>query len=112
MSAERSGLAMLPYQASNTGCTIVVGILIGIVGWYVPFVWAGSTVFAIGCGLLYTLKVDSDTARLVGYQVIAGAGLGVAFNVPFVAAQVVSGTSDLSSASESHLPHGKPRRLP
>jgi hydrogenase/urease accessory protein HupE len=94
----------LPYQVSSTAANIVTGISLGIVGWYNPFIWVGSSTFIIGCGLLCTLKVDSSTATLIGYQIIAGAGQGTANNIPYIAAQTVASKEDMSSASESFEP--------
>ncbi|KMU83846.1 hypothetical protein CIHG_01629 [Coccidioides immitis H538.4] len=84
-SPEKSGLDVVPYQASNAGTSLIVGLLVGMVGWYVPFVWFGALAFAIGSSLLYTVGPNSYTATLIVYQFITG---------------VVSNRDDISSAGE------------
>ncbi|EXJ81980.1 hypothetical protein A1O1_08047 [Capronia coronata CBS 617.96] len=94
-TAEGSGIRTIPYLVSTTISSIVVGASITILGPYVPFTWVGSAVFAIGSGLLYTLKVDSSTGTWIGYQILTGAGAGACVQVPFIAVQVVLGKKDM-----------------
>lgn len=61
--------------------------------------WAGSSVFTIGAGLLYTLKVNSTAGQWVGYQILAGLGAGASVQIPFVAVQVVTSTKDMPTAN-------------
>ncbi|WEW58677.1 hypothetical protein PRK78_004145 [Emydomyces testavorans] len=96
---EKSGLDVVAYQASNTGTSLVVGLLVAVIGWYVPFVWFGAVAFVIGSGLLFTVDMDSHTATLVGYQIITGLGKGASVQIPYVAAQVVSNKKDMSSTN-------------
>lgn len=81
----------------------MTGILVGVLGWYVPFIWLGSMVFTIGSGLLYTLNVDSNTATLIDYQILTGVGFGASVQLPYIAAQVVTNKNDMSSASKFFL---------
>ncbi|TPX25788.1 hypothetical protein DIZ76_011245 [Coccidioides immitis] len=97
-SPEKSGLDVVPYQASNAGTSLIVGLLVGMVGWYVPFVWFGALAFAIGSSLLYTVGPNSYTATLIVYQFITGVGMGASVQIPYIAAQVVSNRDDISSA--------------
>jgi hypothetical protein len=77
----------------------VIGALITVVGWYAPFMWFGSGVFAIGAGMLYTLKVSSPNSHWIGYQILAGFGAGAGVQIPFIAVQVVSSTKDMPTAN-------------
>lgn len=61
--------------------------------------WFGSAVFTIGSGMLYTLKVDSPSARWIGYQILAGVGAGASVQIPFVAVQVVTSDKDMPTAN-------------
>jgi hypothetical protein len=56
-------------------------------------------VFTVGCGLLYTLKVDSGKAKWIGYQILTGGGSGMAIQLPFVAVQVVLPPKDVPSGN-------------
>jgi len=61
--------------------------------------WFGSAVFAIGSGMLYTLKLDSSAGHWVGYQILAGLGAGASVQIPFVAVQVVTSEKDMPTAN-------------
>jgi len=61
--------------------------------------WFGSAVFAIGAGMLYTLKVSSPAGQWIGYQILAGIGAGAGVQIPFVAVQVVASQKDMPTAN-------------
>lgn len=65
------------------------------VGYYTPFAITGTCLMSIGAGLLTTLEVDTPQPRWIGYQVIYGFGLGMAFQAPNLAAQTVLPTGDV-----------------
>lgn len=78
---------------------MLVGGLITALGPYVPFVYIGSVVFAVGCGLLYTLQVNSSPGKWIGYQLLAGFGAGACVQIPFIAVQVVLSKKDMPSGN-------------
>ena len=98
-TAEGSGIRTIAYLCSITLSSIVIGGLITVVGWYTPFMWAGSALFTVGAGMLYTLKVDSNASQWIGYQVLAGLGAGASVQIPFVAVQVVTSSKDMPTAN-------------
>jgi hypothetical protein len=55
------------------------GIIISITGHYYPFLVFGPAFTPIGGGLLYTVTQFTSTAKLVGYQILLGSGVGLAF---------------------------------
>jgi len=98
-TAEESGIRTIAYLVSNTLAAIVVGGTVTKIGYYSPFMWLGSAVFCVGAGLLYTLKVTSPAGIWIGYQIVAGAGSGMAVQIPFVAVQVVTSEKDMPTAN-------------
>lgn len=98
-TAEESGIRTIAYLVSITCSSIVIGGLITVVGWYAPFMWFGSAIFAIGAGMLYTLRVDSPAGQWIGYQILAGIGAGAGVQIPFVAVQVVTTSKDMPTAN-------------
>ncbi|KAH2597161.1 hypothetical protein KXW34_001734 [Aspergillus fumigatus] len=50
-------------------------------------------------GLLYTLDLDSGANAWIGYQAMAGIGIGLAIQVPMMASQAVVRVEDLSTVS-------------
>ena len=98
-TAEESGIRTIAYLVSITCSSIVIGGLVTVVGWYAPFMWFGSAVFAIGAGMLSTLKVNSPAGQWIGYQILAGIGAGAGVQIPFVAVQVVTNEKDMPTAN-------------
>ncbi|OAP60974.1 hypothetical protein AYL99_05978 [Fonsecaea erecta] len=94
-TAEGSGIRTIPYLVSITISSIVVGASITTLGPYVPFTWFGSAIFAVGSGMLYSLKVHSSTGTWIGYQILAGVGAGACVQIPFIAVQVVLNKKDM-----------------
>ncbi|KAF2018695.1 MFS transporter [Aaosphaeria arxii CBS 175.79] len=98
-SAEESGIRTIAYLVSITLASIVIGGLITAIGYYSPFMWFGSAIFTIGCGMLYTLRVASPPGQWIGYQILAGVGAGASVQIPFIAVQVVTSTKDMPTAN-------------
>lgn len=77
--------------------TVVSGGLITKYGFYVPFLLAGSSLATIGAGLIYTLDIGSPSSHWIGYQALAGIGIGLSIQVPIIANQAFVSMSDISS---------------
>jgi len=98
-SAQSSGIKNLPLVFGASIFTVASGVLITVWGHYVPIMVLGSVISAISCGLLYTLKISSGANEWLGYQAMAGIGLGLIFQIPVIVGQSVVKPSDLSSVS-------------
>lgn len=98
-SPTTSGVRNLPFIFAVTFGTIISGAAISATGWYQPFLVGGAAVATIGSGLLFMFDTDTSTARWIGYQILAGAGFGVAFQIPMIASQGTVAPSDLASAT-------------
>ena len=98
-TAEESGIRTIPYLVSLTISSVIVGAAVTTLGPYVPFTWFGSAVFAIGSGMLYSLKVGSSTGTWIGYQILAGFGAGACVQIPFIAVQVVLSKKDMPTGN-------------
>jgi MFS family permease len=75
-TAEASGVDVLPYLLSQTISGFITGVIINFSGYFNPSMLFGSTLFSIGCGLLYTLSATTPQSAWIGYQVLAGFGTG------------------------------------
>jgi hypothetical protein len=98
-TAEGSGIRTIPYLVSITISSVVIGGSITAIGWYTPFTWIGSAIFAAGSGMLYTLKPSSSAGMWIGSQIVAGIGAGACVQIPFVAIQVVLNKKDMPSGN-------------
>ena len=103
VSASNSGIRNLPLVIGASIFTIISGGLITAFGHFTPIMIISSVVATVGCGLLYTLNINSSPGAWIGYQALAGIGTGFGLQVPIIANQASVGPSDLSSASSVTL---------
>jgi len=76
---------------------------VGKIGWYQPFLLLGSALAIIGGSLIYTFDIGTGPAKFIGYQVIAGTGVGLMIQVPIVVAQATSSRADVTVAMSTVL---------
>lgn len=115
VSASNSGVRNIPLILGVTIATFLSGGLIIAFGHFVPYMIAASVLSTIGCGLLYTLSPHSTSGQWIGYQALAGLGIGLALQLPVISAQAVVAPTDLSSATAMilcKLISHRPRQLP
>jgi len=75
-TAASSGLRLLPYTVSVNLAELAVGAGSSYLGLFLPFMYAGTSLFTVAAGLLCTLGLSTPSARLIGYQILAGVGVG------------------------------------
>lgn len=89
VSALQSGIDNIPLVLAVVTATISSGILVTIIGHYVPFM-IGSTIFMpIGIGLITTFESGTSSAKWIGYQIICGIGIGLGMQKALIAGQIV-----------------------
>ncbi|KAH7121300.1 major facilitator superfamily domain-containing protein [Dendryphion nanum] len=98
-SASKSGLRLLPYTLSLTGAELVVGTSSSLIGVFLPFMYFGTSLFAIAGGLLCLLKVQTTTARIIGYQILAGVGVGSSMQLCATSVRAAVNHSDIPIAA-------------
>nr|EAQ70704.1 hypothetical protein MGCH7_ch7g111 [Pyricularia oryzae 70-15] len=91
-----SGVYTLPTVLGQLVFSVLSGLIIPMIGYYVPVAAVGAAVSAVGCGLLSTLSPKSTAAEWAGYQFIAGAGRGLYLQIPILAVQSYLRPCDLS----------------
>ncbi|KAK4494425.1 hypothetical protein PRZ48_014723 [Zasmidium cellare] len=97
VSPVQSGIRLLPTMLSLVVGSIAAGLTVPKVGYYTQFAIAGTAVMSIGAGLLTTLQVTTGEGKWIGYQIVYGFGMGLAFQQPNIAAQTVLPTKDVPS---------------
>ncbi|KAH8812735.1 putative gliotoxin efflux pump [Xylogone sp. PMI_703] len=98
-SAANSGVRMLPLVLGDGLFATISGVILGIIGYYLPLLTLGSVLTTVASGLLYTLDLTSGPNEWIGYQAIAGIGVGLAIQVPIIASQAVVEVQDISTVS-------------
>jgi hypothetical protein len=99
VSAVESGIRLLPLMLSMVLATVLGGLGTQKIGYYTPFAIAGSCIMAVGAGLLTTLEIHTGEGKWIGYQIVYGFGMGLAFQAPNLAAQTVLPTVDVPIGS-------------
>jgi hypothetical protein len=95
-TAVKSGVDTFPMILALVIGIIAGGVLTGKVGYYTPFAYICAVLAPIGTGLISTWKPDTNHSMWIGYQVIAGLGLGLGFQSAIMAAQTVLPHNDVS----------------
>jgi hypothetical protein len=79
VSPRRSGIESFPLAVTITVGTLIFSTVSTIVPFFNPFSLLGTTMLVGACVLFVTLKFDFTIPRLIGYELIAGAGVGMAW---------------------------------
>ena len=91
-----SGVHFLPTAVTQVVLTLISGRLskssyrlflginsnstaVQVLGYYLPFLLIGGTLGTIGSGLMTLISPSLSLAKIVGFQVLAGVGRGIAF---------------------------------
>lgn len=94
-SAMKSGIQLLPLMLATVVSSVTFGGLITAAGYYTPFLIGSTAIAAIGTGLITMFDVDMPSGKWIGYQIVAGAGVGAGFQVPMTAVQTVLSPEDI-----------------
>ncbi|EMR71349.1 hypothetical protein MGN70_009034 [Eutypa lata] len=99
VSATDSGLMNLPSILGLVIFSMIGGGICTAIGMYTPLLIASSIISAVGCGLLSTLKVDSNIGHWFGYQVVLACGAGLGAQNVMLVAQVAVPMTDMAMAT-------------
>ncbi|TVY82046.1 Efflux pump roqT, partial [Lachnellula suecica] len=97
--ALSSGVHLVPYVVAMFVLSIVAGITATKTGFINPPALIGPVVSIVGCGMLITLEANSSVGKWVGYQILAGGGIGIANQQGYVAVQTLLPSSQASIGS-------------
>ncbi|KAL6153492.1 hypothetical protein ACJBU6_08640 [Exserohilum turcicum] len=103
VTAEGSGVRVLPMVISEVSIATVAAALVPVVGYLPPFVFTATTLSAIGAGLLSSLHPGSPRAQWIGYQVVLGAGYGIGIQQSLVNAQASVEPADVGYGTSAVL---------
>lgn len=68
-SAAQAGVRLLPFFLSTVVFVIGSGGAVSKFGYYTPFLISGCAILLVATAILTTLRVDTTTSDLIGYQV-------------------------------------------
>lgn len=91
-----SGIYTLPFVLSLVVASVVSGAGTQKIGYYVPFMLLSPVLSAIGEGLLTTLTPSTGSPQWIGYQFLAGYGVGSGIQAAGLAVQATLPKDDVS----------------
>jgi MFS family permease len=99
VSAMQSGINTIPLVLSVVVGSIMSGGLTQRIGYYTPFMIVGSSLMAVGTGLITTWDMNTSSSMWIGYQVIIGLGVGCTMQHPNLAVQIVLPKHDVPTGT-------------
>jgi EmrB/QacA subfamily drug resistance transporter len=99
VSAMQSGINTIPLVLSVVVGSILSGGLTQRIGYYTPFMIVGSSLMAVGTGLITTWDMNTGSSMWIGYQVIIGLGVGCTMQHPNLAVQIVLPKHDVPTGT-------------
>ncbi|KAF2119343.1 major facilitator superfamily domain-containing protein [Lophiotrema nucula] len=84
-----SGVRLLPAMLGQVVSSIISGGLITQLGFYNPWVFAGTAFMSISAGLFTTFDINTSSAHWIGYLTLFGLGGGMFMTVPLISVQAV-----------------------
>ncbi|KAL4767534.1 major facilitator superfamily domain-containing protein [Aspergillus nidulans var. acristatus] len=97
-SALMSGVNFLPYILGQLVAAVITGVLIGRLGYYLPFAIVGAVLSTVGSGLFSLISPTTPTVAWAAYQVILGLARGASTQPTLLAVQNGVAPDDLSTA--------------
>ena len=89
----------LPFIITAGMFVLAGGIAVAKTGHAVPFMAFGAALTTVGMGLLFTLDVDTPSAKWIGYQILLGAALAFPFQNCLNVVQANDEAKDIASAT-------------
>jgi hypothetical protein len=94
-TAVRSGILNLPLILGLVVASMIAGAGTTGFGYFTPFLYISTVLIAIGTGMLTTFEVDTGGPAFLGWQAMAGIGMGFGLQIPFICVQTVLTPQDL-----------------
>lgn len=97
-SALDAGVRLLPFIVVMVAFIIINGSLMGRLGYYTPWFTAGGLLAMTGAALMFTVQAHTSLARIYGYTVVLGTGVGMWLQASLSVAQAVVAPEDVPAA--------------
>lgn len=97
-SALEAAVRLLPLIVVLSAAMLAQGFFIGKTGYYWPWYTVGAACALAGNVLLYTVDVDTATAKIYGYEILVGFGTGIFNQAGYAVIHTVVSAADVSFA--------------
>ncbi|KAJ7114842.1 putative efflux pump antibiotic resistance protein [Mycena epipterygia] len=96
VSAEQSGLLILPMIGAYVLGCVLAGGLVSVIGFPAPAMILSGVLTVVGAGMLSTLKSTSRQTTPLPFEILAGLGVGMGMQQPILAAQAALELKDVA----------------
>ncbi|OJJ46858.1 hypothetical protein ASPZODRAFT_65782 [Penicilliopsis zonata CBS 506.65] len=96
-SAAKSGALGVPLMVGMMAASFASGVFTTTIGYYYPLMFATSILAPIASGLLTTLPVEENLAKILAYLGFLGVAVGLGMQSPVVAVQTVLPMKDVAT---------------
>lgn len=100
-TATQSGIANLPMVIAGCIAIVTGGIVVTKTRHAMPYMVLGAGITTVACGLLYTLEVDTESAKWIGYQILGGFTMAFPFQNALNVAQAGVEPEDISTVTST-----------
>ncbi|KAF2836790.1 MFS general substrate transporter [Patellaria atrata CBS 101060] len=97
--ALKAGVRLLPFVFLLVAANVFNGVLMGKLGYYMPWFFGGSIFVIIGGALLHTIGINTSNSQLYGYTIIVAIGAGCFVQAPFSVTQAKVGAARVAEAT-------------
>ncbi|KAH8680110.1 MFS multidrug transporter-like protein [Tricladium varicosporioides] len=94
-----SGVYLLALALTLSIVSGMTGVFIKKTGKYLPPIWFGMLFMTFGFGLLIDLGPTANWGKIIGFQIVAGIGVGPNFQSPLIALQNFVAPRDIATAT-------------
>ncbi|RAO65582.1 uncharacterized protein BHQ10_001594 [Talaromyces amestolkiae] len=96
-----SGVYFLPFILAISISGALTGFFIQKTGRYMPTTYLGLALMALGVGLLINLDEYLNWPKLIAFQIVSGAGIGLNFEAPLLSLQAIVGSLNAATATST-----------
>ncbi|KAI1372719.1 MFS general substrate transporter [Hypoxylon crocopeplum] len=100
-NAIQSGVDNLPMVIAGCLAILAGGITVTMTRYATPYMVVGSAIATVGVDLLYTLDVDTPSARWIGFQILVGVAIAFPFQNALNSAQANADAEDISTVTST-----------
>ncbi|KAF5245011.1 hypothetical protein FANTH_7479 [Fusarium anthophilum] len=98
-SPLRSGVLLLPFILPISISAALTGAYIQFSGKYLLVSRVGLMIMTLGMGLMISLDIEMNWAKLISFQILTGIGVGLNFEGPLLSVQAVVPHKDVAAAT-------------
>lgn len=96
-----SGVYVLASAVALSLASMATGIFIRKTGKYLPPIYAGLAFMTFGVGLFISFGATPNWGKIIGFQIVAGIGIGPLFQAPLIALQSLIAPRDIATATST-----------